>query len=216
MTSEEVESGPAIPIPFDPLHPINVALDFACAPGRPARARAILSSVRRDDGVRRANRSVSPSTCSTNVRRLHSVARHRSRRTRRSITTFRPATARSDSLRRYPLWTRPDAIPHPGQTASPLTVCARTTTSLSPTTISSTATGARWEKAVQSALQSHEPSTLQEAVTPRHRITRSGSEPSYEAIGRAPPCACSGRQHIVRVSKTAYAPTTPRSLVWKT
>jgi len=83
----------------------------------PAEGQCDLSSIRYSGAVRRANRSVSPWTCSTKVLRSQSGAAHMNRRTKRSIVVRCPATAASASRRRYPPWTRSDAMPQPGQTA---------------------------------------------------------------------------------------------------
>ncbi|WP_415840838.1 hypothetical protein [Nocardiopsis rhodophaea] len=73
-----------------------------CAVSRAAgrAANAIRSSSRRSTSVRRANRSVSPPTCSANVLRGQSVTGQRNLLTSRLITVRRLAIARSTSRRR--------------------------------------------------------------------------------------------------------------------
>jgi len=79
------------------------------APARPARASPIPASIRASGGVRRARRTVSPSTCSAKVTARQSGLPQKNRRTASRITTRCPPTGTSASRRSYLLCARAEA-----------------------------------------------------------------------------------------------------------
>ena len=85
------------------------------APARPPSAAPNASSTCSRRCTRGPCDRVTPSTCSTKVRRGQSAVPQRKRRTVRRMRTGRPDDGKSWSVRTYRLWTRVAARPQPGQ-----------------------------------------------------------------------------------------------------
>jgi hypothetical protein len=79
------------------------------APARPASSSPKRASIRVSGTLRRQYRPVRPSACSAKVTAGHCGFRHRNRRTRKTISTGRPAAAPSATMRAYPPCTRADS-----------------------------------------------------------------------------------------------------------